>query len=176
MMLAACRPGLRSWKKTRDRLSEEGVNVLGQDCFHLLKFCIGLPLGSPLSPPSPPLSSGVTGGRSLRAGVPLPFLTGQACTALGLNSDAVDGLWAAYGPLPGPSHSVGRAERYALLRGLQLLPRLVLSVSDLLGAVPEGVEWSEEHASASAAHADIWRKIFSAAQGRATSRTPSYAW
>eukprot|EP00959_Pyramimonas_sp_CCMP1952_P085738 1793479-Pyramimonas_sp.AAC.1 len=41
---------------------------------------------------------------------------------------------AAYGPLPGPIQSVGRAERYALLRGLQLLPRLVLSVSDLLGA------------------------------------------
>eukprot|EP00959_Pyramimonas_sp_CCMP1952_P007110 148752-Pyramimonas_sp.AAC.1 len=79
---------------------------------------------------------------------------------------------AAYGPLPGPIQSVGRAERHAVLRGLQLLPRLVMSVSDLLGAVREGGEWSPEHASAAAAHADIWGQIFSVAQGRDNPKAP----
>ena len=80
---------------------------------------------------------------------------------------------AAYGGLPGVLQSVGRAERVAGLRAVQLFPGTMLIVSDLHSFVQEGRGWNPRLASSRGTYPGVWRSLFHAAEEKGV---PDFAW
>ena len=72
---------------------------------------------------------------------------------------------AAYGPLPGPLQTAGRAERHAALRAIDIVGHLELFITDLESLAKEGGSWKPQLESATGRHAAIWRKMFALARG-----------
>ena len=88
-----------------------------------------------------------------------PELTrcGWWCSQLGDNGMPARGAW---GPLPGPVQTVGRAERKAVPQALKLIPKVSLIVADLLSLQQVGSQRGTIDADAQANYADLWQGMF----------------
>ncbi|CAK0811969.1 unnamed protein product, partial [Prorocentrum cordatum] len=151
-----------------------------------LPLAYGLPLLPALPPPAPAASVTFEWGAAQVAWPAVVYTDGSGhasqvhgarrCgwAAVALRPDGMP-LKAAYGPLPGPRQTVGRAERQACLAPLSQAGEVQLIVSDLQSLVTEGNLWSPTAQAASARHASTWRQLHAAAEERG-SPPPRFRW
>ncbi|CAK0805455.1 unnamed protein product, partial [Prorocentrum cordatum] len=151
-----------------------------------LPLAYGLPLLPAMPPPAPSDNVVIewsatqvgrpsvvyTDGSAHASQVPEARRCGWAAVALRPDGPP---LKAAYGPLPGPRQTVGRAERHACLAPLAQAGSVQVIVSDLQSPVTEGNSWSPTAQSARARHASIWRQLHAAA-ARRDGPPPRFRW
>ncbi|CAK0891681.1 unnamed protein product [Prorocentrum cordatum] len=151
-----------------------------------LTLAYGLPLMPALPPPAPSDNVVIEWGATQEEWPSVVYTDGSGhasrvpearrCgwAAVALRPDGIP-LKAAYGPLPGPRQTVGRAERRACLAPLAQAGLVQVIVSDLQSLVTEGNGWSPSAQPARARHVSIWRQLHAAAAKRG-GPPPRFRW